>query len=123
MESDLLEMLATETDRRAPAIIEGIRERSGASEPDAARIEEVRVEIHGLKGAAMVVGQTRLAALAVQIEINIVQQVAKGVIAPELADTIVTAVNAFQEGARAAAAGEPEPPSIETSLAALQTDT
>ena len=57
---DLLEMLATETDRRAPTIIEGV-DGSAASPatPDPDAVEAVRVEAHGLKGAALVVGQTR----------------------------------------------------------------
>ena len=54
---ELLSMLATEAERRTPTIITGLEELAASGEKDSARIEELRVEAHGLKGAALVVGQ------------------------------------------------------------------
>jgi len=120
MTDDLLEMLASETDRRAPTIIKGLQKLGGASEQDPDAIEELRVEAHGLKGAAMVVGQKRLAKLGEQVEIALVQRIGPGTVDPELAGRIITAIEAFSDGTRAAAEGEDEPPSVAASLAALE---
>ena len=65
---ELLSMLATEAERRTPTIITGLEELAASGEKDSARIEELRVEAHGLKGAALVVGQDRLADLARELE-------------------------------------------------------
>jgi HPt (histidine-containing phosphotransfer) domain-containing protein len=116
---ELLSMLATESDRRAPAVIEAINDLAGSAEPDAKTIEEVRVEIHGLKGAASVVGATRLAELAQGIEIALVQRTDPGTISPELASAVIDATTAFRDGARAASRGEPEPASVAAGIAAL----
>ena len=118
-DDELLAMLATESERRAPAVIAAIQDLAGAAEPNADRIEELRVEIHGLKGAASVVGATRLAELAREIEVALVQRTAPGTLPPELASTVAAATTAFRDGARAAAQGDPEPPSVETGIAAL----
>jgi chemotaxis protein histidine kinase CheA len=117
-ETELLQMLATETDRRAPAIIEGVKEVAAGS-PNSEAIEQVRVDVHGLKGAASVVGQSRLAELALAIEVVLVQRIASGEIPEELVGPIVTGVEALREGAEAAAAGQPEPASVADSMAAL----
>ena len=77
------------------------------------------MEAHGLKGAAMVVGQSRLGELAEQMEIAIVQCTAAGTIEPGLAAEITAAAEAFQEGVKAAAKGKSEPKSVGQSLAAL----
>ena len=119
-ESELLEMLASEADRRTPTILEGVKRLTEPAEPDAKGIEAVRVEAHGLKGAAMVVGQNRLSELARQIEIALVQRTAPGVIDPELADTLAGAAEAFRQGVQAAANGEPEPATVGESLVALE---
>ena len=119
-EPELLEMLATETDRRAPTIAEGVRKLAGSSDPDVTAIEEIRVEVHGLKGAAGVVGQTRLAELALAIEVVLVQRIGPGLIPSEIADPIVAGVDALQAGARAAASGDPEPASVAESISALK---
>ena len=118
-DTELLEMLASETERRAPAVIEGVKDlaASGAHDPD--RIEEIRVEIHGLKGAALVVGQPRLAELAREIEVALVQRTAPGSIPPDLAAALIDATVALRDGARAASRGEPEPPSVAAGIAAL----
>jgi len=118
-ESDLLQMLATETDRRAPTIIDGVDKVASGSEPDSEAIEQVRVEVHGLKGAAGVVGQKRLAELALAIEVVLVQRIASGEIPEDLVGPIVAGAEALKEGAKAAADGQPEPSSVADALAAL----
>src|SRR4029453_11503996 len=60
---ELIRMLAAEADRRCPAIIAGIEALAASGEKDPDRIEQLRVEAHGLKGAALVVGQERLRGL------------------------------------------------------------
>lgn len=114
-------MLASETDRRAPLIIDGARSMAeqGANDPD--KVEEMRVEAHGLKGAAMVVGEKRLARLGELMEIALVQRVGPGTVDAELAAALAQAVGAFQEGTRASAAGDGEPDSVGESIAALET--
>jgi HPt (histidine-containing phosphotransfer) domain-containing protein len=112
-------MLASETERRAPAVIEGVKGLAASGENDPERIEELRVEIHGLKGAALVVGQPRIAELAREIEVALVQRIGPGTIPSDLADQVADATGALNEGAAAAARGEPEPPSVAAGLAAL----
>lgn len=112
-------MLATEAERRSPAIISGIEELAASDVEDSARIEELRVEAHGLKGAALVVGQARLADLARLIEEYLSGCVDSGRINPANAAAVITATSAFTEGAQAAAEGVGEPSSVRDSLAAL----
>ena len=119
MSDDLLQMLATETDRRAPGMLDGIAALAKAGEPDPAAVEAVRVEAHGLKGAAMVVGQARLAELGEKLEIALVQRQGPGTIDPELAATLTAGVEALREGARAVAAGEDEPPAVGDAIQSL----
>lgn len=119
-ENELLEMLASETDRRAPAMIEQIDDLAAAAEPDSAKVEEVRVEAHGLKGAALVVGEKRLAELGAKLEVALVQRHAPGTIDAALAETLKRGVEALRDGARAAAAGEGEPAAVGEALAALE---
>jgi len=116
---ELLSMLAAEADRRTPTIIDGIEALAASGEKDSARIEELRVEAHGLKGAALVVGQNRLADLARKIEQYLADGVDSGQIKPAAAATVVAAASAFTEGAQAAAEGVAEPSSVGESLAAL----
>ena len=118
-DADLLQMLATETDRRAPSVIDGVKQLAESGESDSTKVEELRVEIHGLKGAALVVGQTRLADLAREVEVALVQRTAPGTIPAELGERVAAATAAFREGSLAASKGEPEPPSVEAGLAAL----
>ena len=112
-------MLAAEADRRGPTIISGIEELATSGEKDPERFEQLRVEAHGLKGAALVVGQERLADLARAIEQFLADAVDSGSIKPGSAATIVAAASAFNEGAHAAAEGVGEPSSVEDSLEAL----
>lgn len=112
-------MLAAEADRRSPTIISGIEDLAATGDKDSARIEQLRVEAHGLKGAALVVGQTRLADLARLIEEFLASCVDSGRVNPAGAAAVVTAASAFTEGAQAAAEGVGEPSSVADSLAAL----
>jgi chemotaxis protein histidine kinase CheA len=112
-------MLATEAERRGPNIITGIEQLAASGAEDSDRIEELRVEIHGLKGAALVVGQDRLADLARRIEQYLAGCVEAGSINTANAAAVITATSAFTEGAQAAAEGVGEPSSVRDSLAAL----
>jgi chemotaxis protein histidine kinase CheA len=118
-DAELLRMLAAEADRRSPTIIGGIEELAASGKKDSARIEELRAEAHGLKGAALVVGQDRLADLARLIEAYLAGCVESGRIKPGAAAPIVAAASAFTEGAQAAAEGVGEPSSVRESLEAL----
>jgi chemotaxis protein histidine kinase CheA len=118
-DTDLLDMLASETDRRADTIIEGVEKLAGSGEPDSARVEELRVEAHGLKGAAMVVGQSRLGELAEQLERFFADRTDSGRIDPKEAAIAVAAVSSLDEAAKAVAEGGPEPPSVADSLRRL----
>jgi chemotaxis protein histidine kinase CheA len=113
-------MLATEAQRRTPTIIDGLEELAASGRKDSARIEQLRVEAHGLKGAALVVGQTRLADLARELEQFLAGCAETGLIQPGSAATLVAAASAFSEGAQAAAEGVGEPSSVGDSLEALK---
>jgi chemotaxis protein histidine kinase CheA len=116
---ELLGMLAAEANRRAPKIIDGVQSLAGSGEKDPARVEELRGEAHGLKGAALVVGEERLADLARRMEVFLSACVDSGRIKPASAATLVAAASALSEGAQAAAEGGTEPPSVRESLSAL----
>jgi chemotaxis protein histidine kinase CheA len=111
-------MLASETSRRSETLIAGVRELS-ASGPDPEKVEQLRVDAHGIKGAAMVVGQERLAELARLIEEALAARADTGEIEDGLATSIVGAVNALHEGTKAAATGAEEPPAVAESFKAL----
>ena len=121
-DNELLQMLATEAERRAPEMLEGIERLAAATEPASDEVERLRIDAHGLRGAAMVVGQQRLAELSEQLEIALVQRTAPGTIDTELASKLTAGVSGLREGARAAAAGEPEPASVGEGLAVLSGD-
>jgi chemotaxis protein histidine kinase CheA len=118
-ENDLLDMLASETDRRAGTIIEGVEKLAISDESDSAAIEALRVEAHGLKGAAMVVGQARLGKLAECLEHFFAARADSGRIETKSAAVVIAAVSSLDEGAKAAAEGSPEPPSVAESLQRL----
>jgi chemotaxis protein histidine kinase CheA len=118
-DTELLSMLAAEAERRSPTIITGIEELAASGEKNSARVEELRVEAHGLKGAALVVGQERLADLARLIEEFLVGCTDSERIKPASAAAVVAATSAFTEGAQAAAEGVGEPSSVRDSLDAL----
>jgi chemotaxis protein histidine kinase CheA len=117
---ELLSMLAAEAGRRTPTIIAGLEELAASGEKNSARIEDLRVEAHGLKGAALVVGQNRLADLARELEQFLAGCAETGLIQPGSAGTLVAAASAFNEGAQAAAEGVGEPSSVGDSLEALK---
>src|SRR4051794_27043023 len=118
-DQDLLRMLAAEAGRRTPTIIDGLEALAASGKKDSARIEKLRVEAHGLKGAALVVGQNRLADLAKEIEQFLAGCADTGRIKPGAAAALIAAASAFNEGAEAAADGVSEPSSVGESLAAL----
>jgi chemotaxis protein histidine kinase CheA len=118
-DTELLSMLAAEAGRRTPAIIEGLEALASSGEKDPEAIEKLRVEAHGLKGAALVVGQDRLAELAKEMEQFLAGCVEIGRIKPGAAAALVAGASAFNEGAEAAAEGGSEPSSVGESLAAL----
>jgi chemotaxis protein histidine kinase CheA len=118
-DEDLLRMLAAEAGRRTPTIIDGLESLAASGKKDSDRIEELRVEAHGLKGAALVVGQNRLADLAKQMELFLAGCVETGRIKPGAAAALIAGASAFNEGAQAAAEGVAEPSSVGESLAAL----
>jgi chemotaxis protein histidine kinase CheA len=120
-DTELLRMLAAEAERRGPTIISGIEQLATSGDKDSDRIEELRVEAHGLKGAALVVGQDRLADLARLIEQYLAACVEGGQIDTSSAAAVITATSAFTEGAEAAAEGVGEPSSVRDSLSALKT--
>lgn len=116
---ELLRMLAAEADRRSPALIGGVEKLAGSGEKDPQQVEELRVEAHGLKGAALVVGENRLAELARLMEAYLADCAEKGRIDPGSAATLIKAASAFSEGAQAAAEGVTEPAAVGESLSAL----
>jgi chemotaxis protein histidine kinase CheA len=120
VESEILDMLATEADCRVPTIVKGLRDLAASGEKDPERIEELRVDAHGLKGAAMVVGQSRLAELGERVEIALLQRIGPGTIQPTLATRMVAAITAFRDGAKAAAEERAEPPSVDAALSELR---
>ena len=118
--TDLLDMLASETDRRCGTIVEGVEELTKSTRVDPKRIEALRVEAHGLKGAALVVGQERLADLAREIELSFAECQAKGEISVPLSAKLIAATSALHEGAQAVAEGIEEPPVVADALASLE---
>jgi chemotaxis protein histidine kinase CheA len=115
---ELLDMLAAETDRRGEAITTGLKALDSRADP--AGVEALRVEAHGLKGAALVVGQDRLAEIARLMEEALADRTESGEVEPEVAAAIVTGSGALQQGAKAAASGEAEPPAVDEALTALR---
>ena len=113
-------MLAAEADRRSPTIIGGLEELVASGDKDPDRIEKLRVEAHGLKGAALVVGEERLADLARLIEDFLAESVKSGRIKPGPGAAAIAGTSAFSEGAHAAAEGGTEPPTVGDSLEALK---
>ena len=122
MADELLEMLAAEADRRLGPIRDALDRLAAASEPDRDAVEALRVEVHGLKGAALVIGQAHLGALARRAEDAIAARLGAGTIDGDLAGKLSDAMDAFGEGARAAADGRDEPKSVAAAEAALPDD-
>jgi chemotaxis protein histidine kinase CheA len=118
-DDELLRMLAAEAARRTPPLIDGLEALAASDEKNSDRVEELRVEAHGLKGAALVVGQDRLAELAKQMEQFLAACVDTGRIKPGAAAALIAGASAFNEGAQAAAEGVGEPSSVGESMAAL----
>jgi chemotaxis protein histidine kinase CheA len=118
-DDELLGMLATEADRRVPPMQKSLKKLATGSETHPDAIEELRVEVHGLKGAALVIGQDHLGRLAERAEQLLAARAKEGTIDAELAGKLADAMDAFRAGARAAANGDPEPGSVPDALVAL----
>jgi chemotaxis protein histidine kinase CheA len=118
-DDELLDMLAAEAQRRGPSIISGLEKVAASGRKEPKRIEALRVEAHGLKGAALVVGQERLAELARLMEQFLRDQIETGRIDPGPAAVAIAAASAFTEGAEAAAEGVGEPKAVGESIEAL----
>ena len=112
-------MLAKEAERRVPPLKKKLATLGQSHVPDPDAVEEARVEVHGLKGAALVVGQQQLGRLAERTEQLLAARTAEGTIDPDLAGRLGEAMDAFEAGAGAAARGEPEPPAVAEALVAL----
>lgn len=112
-------MLSSEAERRLPVIEQDLDQLAAASEPDPEALERIRVEVHGLRGAAMVIGESRLAELAERVERVIADRIPEGTIETSLATRLNDSLRAFGDGAAAAASRQPEPPSVAESLGAL----
>ena len=78
-------MLAAEADRRVPPLQKSLEKLAKGSKPDAEAIEELRVEVHGLKGAALVIGEQRLGRLAERAEQLLSASEKEGTLDAELA--------------------------------------
>lgn len=116
-EAELLGMLAAETDRRTSTICDGVERLSKSGDADSKLVESLRVEVHGIKGAALMVGQHRLAQIGAWVEDTLADRIDEGVIDNELGSRIVGCVKAIQDGAHAAAEGKDEPSSVGKALA------
>ena len=115
-ETELLDMLAAETDRRTSTICDGVKALSKSGDADSKQVESLRVEVHGIKGAALMVGQHRLAKIGAWVEDTLADHIDSGEIDKQLGKTIIDYVEAIQEGAHAAAAGKDEPSSVGKAL-------
>jgi chemotaxis protein histidine kinase CheA len=117
-EHELLVSLVDEGRRREGRLADGAQRATDAEPGDAARatLEEIRTEAHALKGAAAVVGQTRLFELARALEDLLVDAIAAGSLSQRRAAAIADAAHAFVEGAVASADGASEPESVRHSI-------
>jgi HPt (histidine-containing phosphotransfer) domain-containing protein len=117
-EHELLVTLADEGRRREGRLADGAQRAIDAEPGDAARaiLEEIRAEAHALKGAAAVVGQTRLFELARALEDLLIEAIAAGSLSQRRAVAVADAAHAFVEGADASADGASEPESVRDSI-------
>lgn len=118
-ESELLDMLAKETDRRTSTICDGVDRLAKSGDADSKQVESLRVEVHGIKGAALMVGQHRLAKIGTWVEDTLAERIDSGIIEEDLGERIVDYVKAIQDGAHAAAEGKDEPSSVGNALDAI----
>jgi chemotaxis protein histidine kinase CheA len=117
-EHELLVSLVDEGRRREGRLADGAQRAIAAESGDDVRaaLEEIRAEAHALKGAAAVVGQTRLFELARALEDLILDAIAAGSLSQRRAASIAAAAHAFVEGAVASADGASEPESVRDSI-------
>ena len=115
-EHDLLITLVDEGRRREGRLASGAIQASEGGPSARETLEELRTEAHALKGAAAVLGQTRLFELGRALEDKLAAAVDDGRIDPGKAETIGRAARAYVEGAEAAVNGTAEPPSVLASI-------
>jgi HPt (histidine-containing phosphotransfer) domain-containing protein len=98
-EERLRELFADETSRRAAVVIEGCEAvaEDGVHTPEL--LDKMRAEAHAINGAAAVIGQDRLAALAGRIESLLAARHASGLLEPELASRIAAAARTLDDAA------------------------
>jgi HPt (histidine-containing phosphotransfer) domain-containing protein len=115
-EHDLLVTLVDEGRRREGRLATGARRASEGGAEARATLEELRTEAHALKGAAAVLGQTRLFELGRALEDELAAAAEEGRITARKAEAIGHGAHAYVEGAEAAAKGTAEPPSVMASI-------
>ncbi len=118
-EHELLLSLVEEGKRRKGRIADAARRASEGGESVPEALEELRAEAHALKGAAAVVGVTRLFELGRALEEPLLEAIEDGALSSEHARIVSRAARAYVEGAEAAAAGEAEPASVADSIEEL----
>ncbi len=115
-EHELLVTLADEGKRRESRLADGALRASEGGPGVLEALEELRTEAHALKGAAAVVGQSRLFELGRALEDRLVAAIEDGSLERGQAEAIARAARAYVEGAEAAAEGTAEPPSVLASI-------
>jgi HPt (histidine-containing phosphotransfer) domain-containing protein len=115
-EHDLLETLVDESRRREGRLADGAKRASEDGPRARDMLEELRTEAHALKGAAAVLGQTRLFELGRALEDELATAAEDGKLGPRKADAIGRGARAYVEGAEAAAKGGTVPPSVMASI-------
>src|SRR5713226_3744404 len=115
-EHELLVTLVDEGRRRYGRLSDGARLASEGGPGALEELEELRTEAHALKGAAAVLGQTRLFELGRAIEAELVAAIEDGALSRERAEAINRGARAYVEGAEAVAKGAAEPASVNASI-------
>jgi HPt (histidine-containing phosphotransfer) domain-containing protein len=115
-EHELLITLVDEGRRRYGRLADGARRASEGGPGAHDELEELRTEAHALKGAAAVLGQTRLFELGRALETELIAAIEDGTLPRAKAEAIDRGARAYVEGAKAAAEGHAEPPSVIASI-------
>jgi chemotaxis protein histidine kinase CheA len=118
-EQRLRELFADETARRIAVVVEGCEAvaEDGVHAPEL--IDSMRREAHAIKGAAAVIGQSRLAELAGRIEDLLAARHDSGLLEPELAARIATAARTLDDAAAALQRAEGYEPQVSRALESL----
>jgi chemotaxis protein histidine kinase CheA len=108
-EARLHELFADETARRAEVVIEGCELVADDAVHTPELLDSMRAEAHAIKGAAAVIGQSRLAELAGRIEVLLAERRGSGLLEPRLAVRIAAATRTLEEASVALAEQRKEP--------------